>query len=78
MKHKEGVVLYFVPGGNKYKVIGFTCGVYRLECVDFWTMEELGDDFHCWCLGETLWVASYRVDTQMTIETSSYWCENGS
>jgi len=81
MKHKIGTVLEQLPGGNKYRVIDLSPtpgsefkGCYRLECIDFWCMEDLGDGIECWKLGEKHWVASFHADF-MKVNTSSFYDE---
>lgn len=79
MKHVTGVCLMLLEGGNKYKVRhalpnegDSSRGLYLLECVDFWCSEDLGDGIECHKIGQKIWVASYHVDSQMLIETSSH------
>lgn len=79
MKYTIGVCLMLLEGGNKYKVrevcptVGAEYrGLYLLECVDFWCVEDLGDGIECHKVGQKIWVASYHVDSQMLVETSSH------
>jgi hypothetical protein len=79
MKYPMGMCLKLLEGGNKYKVRhalsnegDISCGLYLLECVDFWCSEDLGDGIEYHREGQQMWVASYHVDSQMLVETSSH------
>lgn len=85
MKHPINTVLALIEGGNKYRVAeqqptpgSEFKGCYLLECIDFWCIEDLGDEIECTREGQSIWVASFHADFMLVWQTAESYLEDQS